>query len=104
MSRSVINSLKRKFKLPIKVCEDCRGEGEITTFCGHDVQEYCRACNANGYKVIKKKKKKKLILDCKTCYYDGVPGASHDIDGCYGCGQQGVNNYKKKSSSINDGV
>ena len=56
MSGSVINSLKRKFKLPIKVCEDCGGEGEITTFCGHDVQEYCRTCKGSGYITIKKKK------------------------------------------------
>lgn len=55
MCRSVISSLKRKFKLPIKVCEDCGGEGEITTFCGHDVQEYCRACDGNGYIMLKKK-------------------------------------------------
>lgn len=54
-----IDELKKEFKLPIKVCEDCRGEGEITTFCGHDVQEYCRACNGKGYLTTKKKKKGK---------------------------------------------
>ena len=54
MSASVINSLKRKFNLPIKVCKDCGGEGEITTFCGHDVQEYCRPCSGYGYIVLQK--------------------------------------------------
>jgi len=59
MCESVITHLKKKFHLPIEVCEDCGGEGEIVTFCGHDVTEYCRACNGNGYKMIKKKVKKR---------------------------------------------
>jgi len=52
MCVDVITSLKKKFHLPIEICGDCGGEGEITTFCGHDVQEYCRACDGNGYKII----------------------------------------------------
>ena len=54
MSREIINTLKKDFKLPIKVCEDCNGHGEITVFCGHDMEEYCQKCEGKGY--IKTKK------------------------------------------------
>ena len=52
MCREVIESLKKEYKLPIKVCSDCEGDGEITTFCGHDVTEYCQTCEGKGYKKI----------------------------------------------------
>ena len=50
-----IDLLKKEFNLPIKVCPDCMGDGEITTFCGHDVTEWCQQCEGKGY--IKKEKK-----------------------------------------------
>lgn len=49
MCSEQIEELKKEFNLPIKVCPDCGGEGEITTFCGHDVTEYCRKCKGKGY-------------------------------------------------------
>lgn len=45
-----LEELIDEFKLPVRICEDCGGEGEVTTFCGHDVQEYCRPCEGKGYK------------------------------------------------------
>jgi DnaJ-class molecular chaperone len=44
-----IERLKEEFNLPIEICPDCLGDGEITTFCGHDVTEDCRACEGKGY-------------------------------------------------------
>jgi len=44
-----IETLKKDFNLPIEVCPHCDGEGEITTFCGHDVQEICSNCKGKGY-------------------------------------------------------
>ena len=44
-----IKELKKEFNLPIEVCPDCTGDGEITTFCGHDVTEWCRTCDGKGY-------------------------------------------------------
>ena len=49
MSRKIIDLLKKEFKLPIRVCDDCGGIGEITTFCGHDVDECCPKCEGKGY-------------------------------------------------------
>ena len=49
MGLEQIELLKEEFNLPIKVCADCLGEGEITTFCGHDVTEYCETCEGKGY-------------------------------------------------------
>ena len=43
----------------------------------------------------------KILVDCQNCFYDGVPGASHDLDGCYGCGRNGYINYKVKTNMIN---
>jgi len=54
MTNISIGLLKEEFNLPIEICEDCGGEGEITTFCGHDVQEYCRKCDGKGYITNKK--------------------------------------------------
>jgi len=54
MSVEVIKNLKKEFNLPIKVCDDCLGDGTITTFCGHDFVEYCRTCEGKGYIKIKK--------------------------------------------------
>ena len=56
MCVKVIELLRKEFNLPIKVCDNCLGDGEITTFCGHDVTEYCRVCDGNGYLKTKKGK------------------------------------------------
>ncbi len=50
MSRGVIERLRKEFKLPIKVCSDCDGDGEYTVFSGHDVIETCHKCKGRGYK------------------------------------------------------
>ena len=44
-----IKELKKEFNLPIEVCPNCEGDGEITTFCGHDVTEWCGICEGKGY-------------------------------------------------------
>jgi len=49
MCISVIEELKDEFNLPIEVCEDCLGDGTITTFVGHDFTEDCRTCEGKGY-------------------------------------------------------
>jgi DnaJ-class molecular chaperone len=59
MSRFLINRIKSEFKLPIIVCDLCNGTGEISTFCGHDVEEYCKPCKGKGYITVKQKKKGK---------------------------------------------
>ena len=35
-------------------------------------------------------------IDCRKCAWDGVPGASHKLEACYGCGD-GVSNMKRKN-------
>ena len=46
------------------------------------------------------RKNKKIIVDCKKCIHDGVPGASYDMDACYGCGRDFIttlrNNFRLK--------
>lgn len=32
------------------ICPECGGDGEITTFCGHEIEETCPACNGTGLK------------------------------------------------------
>lgn len=96
MCTEVIQSLKEEFNLPIKVCGEFLGNGEITTFCGHDVQEECPSCYGKGYNTVKKKKKKKIVIDCKKCVHHNVPGASHDLKACYGCGVGGIMRFKEK--------
>jgi DnaJ-class molecular chaperone len=62
MCEETINELKKEFKLPIEVCGQCLGDGEITTFCGHDVTEWCQKCEGKGYlRVLKMSKKSKKI-------------------------------------------
>jgi hypothetical protein len=36
-------------------------------------------------------------IDCRKCKWDGVPGASHKMEACYGCGDNGVINMKHKN-------
>ena len=50
-----IESLKEKFNLPIEICDICDGNGTITTFCGHDVEETCQNCEGEGYLITRKK-------------------------------------------------
>ena len=38
----------------------------------------------------------KIKIDCRKCKWDGVPGASHKMEACYGCGD-GVSNMKRKN-------
>jgi len=49
MSIELIERLKKEFNLPIDVCDNCDGDGEIITFCGHDVSETCSQCIGKGY-------------------------------------------------------
>lgn len=44
-----LENLIEEFNLPIEVCQQCLGDGEITSFCGHDVEETCQVCNGKGY-------------------------------------------------------
>ena len=36
------------------------------------------------------------VSKCNSCAHDGVPGASYDMDACYGCTTQGLDNWKEK--------
>jgi len=45
----VLGGVIKEYKLPIEVCKTCLGEGNITTFCGHDVEETCPNCKGKGY-------------------------------------------------------
>jgi hypothetical protein len=40
-----------------------------------------------------------IKVDCKTCVYDGVPGASYDLEACFGCGRPAVN-YAMKDEDM----
>jgi hypothetical protein len=39
-----------------------------------------------------------MKIDCRLCAWDGVPGASHDIKACYGCGQNNRNSMKTRKN------
>jgi DnaJ-class molecular chaperone len=49
MCIEVIIRLKKEFNLPIQVCDECLGDGNIATFCGHYVEETCEQCKGKGY-------------------------------------------------------
>ena len=36
------------------------------------------------------------MKSCDTCKYDGVEGASYDLDKCYGCNTPNLKNWKNK--------
>jgi DnaJ-class molecular chaperone len=68
MCEEIIEGLKKEFNLPIKVCPDCLGDGKITTFCGHDITEYCQKCSGKGYikySTVSKHKQRKLKIFLK---------------------------------------
>jgi len=44
-----LHTIISEFNLPVKVCNKCYGDGEIVTFCGHDVVETCQICMGKGY-------------------------------------------------------
>jgi len=49
LAKIALERVIKEYKLPIKVCEACIGEGNITTFCGHYVEEVCPKCKGKGY-------------------------------------------------------
>lgn len=51
-----IENLQEEFDLPIEVCPNCLGDGEISVFCGHDVIEDCHECDGKGYKKNRREK------------------------------------------------
>ena len=60
MYNSVLDNVIDDFELPIKTCPRCGGYGNITCFCGHDVEEVCPKCEGKGYVRKKVKKYSKL--------------------------------------------
>lgn len=65
------------------ICPRCGGTGEITTFCGHDIQEECHWCDGNG--VVKSTKKVKKRDPCHICGGRGGPGC---------CNNKGYHEYE----------
>ena len=61
MSGKVIRLLKKEFNLPIRVCGNCGGGGEITTFSGHSVEETCRKCKGKGYTPTREMYKRRRV-------------------------------------------
>lgn len=54
MSEEALRAIIKEFNLPVKVCPNCRGEGNVTEFCGHDMEVTCQKCEGKGY-IAKKK-------------------------------------------------
>lgn len=72
MTREIKELIKSQGLL---ICPSCNGEGEFSSFCGHETTESCYDCGGKG--IIRSLKKQKHQKDCIIC--------QARIGGCGGC-------------------
>lgn len=80
-----IKNLKKDFNLPIEVCKQCDGDGEISTFCGHEVMENCSNCKGKGYLRMNQQTDK-----CKDCRKTFIIKTTDTNKKCPYCGSKNL--------------